>query len=42
MKCVKCGGELPENTQMTMHLKCAQNILKPSVFPNKKEQNYGK
>ena len=31
MKCIKCGKELPPDTDMTMHLECAQEFLRESL-----------
>jgi len=31
MKCIKCGEELPPGTEMTMHLECAQELLRQSL-----------
>lgn len=29
--CLYCGKKLPEGSTMTMHLKCAQDILKSGI-----------
>jgi len=31
MKCIKWGEELPPDTEMTMHLECAQELLRQSL-----------
>jgi hypothetical protein len=42
MKCLKCGEELPQDSTMTMHLKCAQGFLRMSLGLKEENQAEGK